>query len=67
MASFEDRFRIKNTLSAKTESKSSFYTTTMNGKKYLVRLKSYIKCHFRKLLIDTNKKRTVHEREWHNS
>ncbi|PWU81736.1 MAG: hypothetical protein DLM72_05400 [Candidatus Nitrosopolaris wilkensis] len=65
IASSEDRSKIKNTLSAKTEIKSSFYATTMDGKKYSVRLKSYIKCHFCKLLFDTNKKRTIHEREWH--
>jgi hypothetical protein len=50
---------------AKTESKSSFYATTMDGKKYSVRLKPYIKCHFCNLLFETNHKRTIHEREWH--
>jgi hypothetical protein len=39
----EDRSKIKN---AKTESKSSFYATTRDGKKYSVRLKPHIKCHF---------------------
>src|SRR5437899_2324342 len=62
MTSSADRSKINNTSSAKTESKSSFFATTVDGKKYSVRLKSYIKCHFCKLLFDTNKKRTVHER-----
>ena len=53
-------------LSAKTESKSSFYATTMGGKKYSAILKPYIKCHFCKLLFETNNKRTTHEREWHS-
>ena len=53
-------------LSAKTESKSSFYATTMDGKKYSVSLKPYINCHFCKLLFETNNKRTAHEREWHS-
>jgi hypothetical protein len=66
MISSEGRSRIKNTPSTKTESKSSFYATTMDGKKYSVRLKPYIKCHFCKLLFDTNNKRTTHEREWHS-
>ena len=63
--SSEDSSKIKN-LSEKTESKSSFYATTMDGKKYPVRLKSYIKCHFCKLLFETNNRRTTHEREWHS-
>jgi hypothetical protein len=54
----EDIPKIKNT--------SSFYATTMDGKKYPVRLKSYIKCHFCKLLFESNNKRTTHEREWHS-
>jgi hypothetical protein len=62
MTPSKDRSKIKN---AKTESKSSFYATTMDGKKYSVRLKPYIKCHFCKLLFDTNNKRTTHEGEWH--
>jgi hypothetical protein len=66
MISSEGRSRIKNTPSTKTESKSSFYATTMDGKKYSVRLKPYIKCHFCILLFDTNNKRTTHEREWHS-
>jgi hypothetical protein len=65
MTRSEGRSRIKNTQSTKTESKSSFYATTMDGKKYSVRLKPYIKCHFCKLLFETNNKRTTHEREWH--
>jgi hypothetical protein len=67
MASSKDRFRIKNTLSAKTESKSLFYATTIDDKKYSVRLKPYIKCHFCKLLFETNNKRTTHERQWHST
>jgi hypothetical protein len=67
MTSSEDRFKIKNTLKVKTESKSSFNATTMGGKKYSVRLKPYIKCHFCKLLFETNNKRTTHEREWHSN
>ena len=63
MTPSEGRFKIKN---AKTESKSSFYATTMDGKKYSVRLKPYIKCHFCKLLFETNNKRTTHEKEWHS-
>jgi hypothetical protein len=62
MTSSEDGSKIKN---AKTESKSSFYATTIDGKKYSVRLKPYIKCHFCKLLFETNNKRTIPEREWH--
>jgi hypothetical protein len=30
-----------------------------------VKLKPFIKCHFCKLLFETNNKRTTHEREWH--
>jgi hypothetical protein len=55
----------KNTSSSKKGSKSSFYVTTLDGKRYSVRSKSYIKCHFCKLLFDTNNKRKVHERAWH--
>ena len=47
------------------ESKSSFYVTSLDGKKYSVKSKSYIKCHFCKLLFDTKNKREVHERAWH--
>ena len=54
MTSSQDRSKIKKALSAKTEGKSSFYATTMDGKKYSVRLKPYIKCHFCKLLFETN-------------
>jgi hypothetical protein len=61
----EDIPKVKNTPVSKTGSKSSFYATTLDGKKYSVRLKSYIKCHFCKLLFDTNNKRKVHERAWH--
>jgi hypothetical protein len=61
----EDRSSIINTPSTKTETKSSFYATTMDGKKYSVRLKPYIKCHFCKLLFESNNKRTSHEKEWH--
>ena len=60
----EDIPKIKNTPS-NAGSKSSFYATTLDGKKYSVRLKSYIKCHFCKLLFDTKNKRTGHERAWH--
>jgi hypothetical protein len=63
MTSSEDKSKIKN---ARTESKSSFYATTTDGKKYSVRLKPYIKCHFCKLLFESNQKRTIHEREWHS-
>ena len=62
--SSQDKSKNKN---AKTDSKSSFYATTMDGKKYAVRLKPYIKCHFCKLLFETNNKRTTHEREWHST
>ena len=65
MTSSEDKPKIKNTLSAKTDSKSSFYATTLDGKKYSVRLKPYIKCHFCKLLFDTKNRRGVHEKAWH--
>lgn len=61
----EDIPKIKNTPTSNAGSKSSFYATTLDGKKYSVRLKSYIKCHFCKLLFDTNNKRTGHERAWH--
>ena len=61
--SSENGSKIKN---AKTESKSSFCATTMDGKKYSAILKPYIKCHFCKLLFETNNKRTTHEREWHS-
>ena len=61
----EDISRTKNMPPSKTGSKWSFYATALDGKKYSVRLKSYIKCHFCKLLFDTNNKRTVHERAWH--
>jgi hypothetical protein len=66
MTSSEYRSKIKNTLNVKTESKSSFYATTKDGKKYSVRVKPYIKCHFCKLLFEINKKRTIHAREWHS-
>ena len=56
----------KNTSSSKKGSKSSFYVTTLDGKKYSVRSKSYIKCHFCKLLFDTKNKRKVHEKAWHS-
>lgn len=62
--SSQDKSKNKN---AKTDSKSSFYATTMDGKKYAVRLKPYIKCHFCKLLFETNNKRTTHERVWHST
>ncbi len=65
MTRSEGRSRIKKTPSTRTESKSLFYATTIDGKKYSVRLKPYIKCHFCKLLFETNNKRTTHEREWH--
>jgi hypothetical protein len=65
MTSHDDRSKIKNILIAKTESKPSFYATAMDGKKYSVKLKPYIKCHFCKLLFETNNKRATHEREWH--
>jgi hypothetical protein len=65
VTSSENRYKIKN-ISAKTQSKSSFYATTMYGKKYSVILKPYIKCHFCKLVFETNNKRTTHEREWHS-
>ena len=52
---------------AKTESKSLFYATTMDGKRYSVKLKPFIQCHFCKLLFETNNKRTTHEREWHSN
>jgi len=61
----EDIPRTKNIPPSKTGSKSSFFATALDGKKYSVRLKSYIKCHFCKLLFDINNKRTVHERAWH--
>jgi hypothetical protein len=64
--SFDDRSEMNNTISTKTEYKSSFYATTMDGKRYSVILKPYIKCHFCKLLFETNNKRTTHEREWHH-
>jgi hypothetical protein len=51
---------------AKKESKSYFYVTTLDGKKYYVKSKSYIECHFCKLLFDTNNKRNEHERAWHS-
>lgn len=51
---------------SKKGSKSSFYVTTLDGKRYSVRSKSYIKCNFCKLLFDTNNKRKVHERAWHS-
>jgi hypothetical protein len=50
----------------KKESKSSFYVTTLDGKKYSVKSKSHIKCHFCELLFDTNNKRNEHERAWHS-
>lgn len=65
ITSSDNRSKINN-LSAKTVGKSSFYATTMDGKKYSVRLKPYIKFHFCKLLFETNNKRTTHEREWHS-
>jgi hypothetical protein len=52
--------------SKRTESKSSFYATTLDGKKYSVKLKPYIKCHFCKLVFESNKKRAMHEKEWHS-
>jgi hypothetical protein len=52
--------------STKKESKSSFYVTTLDGKKYSVKSKSHIICHFCKLLFDTNNKRKEHERAWHS-
>jgi hypothetical protein len=61
----EDVPKIKNTPTSKTGSKSSFYATTLDGKKYSVGLKLYIKCRFCNLLFDTNNKRTEHERAWH--
>jgi hypothetical protein len=64
-ADFEDMPKKKNTSSSKKGSKSSFYVTTLDGKRYSVRSKSYIKCHFCKLLFDTKNKRKVHERAWH--
>lgn len=48
------------------KSKSYFYVTTLDGKKYPVKSKSHIKCHFCKLLFDTNNKRDEHERAWHS-
>ena len=57
--------KIRDTLTLKTGSKSLFYATTLDGKKYSVRLKSYIKCHFCKLLFDTKNRRGVHEKAWH--
>lgn len=62
----EDMPKKKNTLSSKKGSKSSFYVTTLDGKRYSVRSKSYIKCHFCKLLFDTKNRRKVHERAWHS-
>jgi len=44
MTSYEDGSKIKNTLNAMTGSKSSFYATTMDGKKYSVRLNPYVNC-----------------------
>lgn len=64
-AHFESIPKKKKTSSAKKESNSSFYVTTLDGKKYSVRKKSYIKCHFCKLLFETKYKREVHERAWH--
>jgi hypothetical protein len=52
--------------SKRTESKSSsFYATTLDGKKYSLKLKPYIRCHFCKLVFESNKKRAIHEKEWH--
>ena len=61
----EDIPKIRNTPTLMIGSKSLFYATTLDGKKYSVRLKSYIKCHFCKLLFDTKNKRGVHEKAWH--
>ena len=61
----EDMPQKKNTSSSMKGSKSLFYVTTLDGKRYTVRSKSYIKCHFCKLLFDTNYRRKVHERAWH--
>lgn len=61
---FESIPKNKRTSSAKNESKSYFYVTTLDGKSYSVRLKLHIKCHFCKLLFDTNNKRNEHERAW---
>jgi hypothetical protein len=52
--------------SKRTETKSSFYATTLDGKKYSVKLKPHIKCHFCKLVFESNKKRATHEKEWHS-
>jgi hypothetical protein len=55
----------KNTSSSKKLSKSTFHVTTLDGTKYSVKSKSYIKCHFCKLLFETKNKRKVHEIAWH--
>jgi hypothetical protein len=56
----------KNTSSSKKLSKSSFHVTTLDGIKYSVKSKSYIKCHFCKLLFNTKNRRKVHEIAWHS-
>jgi hypothetical protein len=45
--------------------KSLSVTTVVDAKRYSLRLKPYIKCHFCRLLFDSNNKRVAHEREWH--
>jgi hypothetical protein len=65
MTSSDDRSNTKNTRSAKTGSQSSFHATTLDGKRYSVILKPYIKCHFCKLSFETYKNRTIHGIEWH--
>jgi hypothetical protein len=59
----ENASRIKN---MKIRSKSSFCATTLDGKKYSVKMKPYIKCHYCRLVFDSHKKRTVHEKVWHS-
>lgn len=56
----------KKSSSARRESKTSFYVTTLDGKKYSVKKKSYIKCHFCKLIFETNNRRKAHEKAWHS-
>jgi len=63
----EDMPKKKTISSSKKGSKSSFYVTTLDGKRYSVRSKSYIKCHFCKLLFDNKNKRKAHERAWHTN
>jgi hypothetical protein len=63
---FESIHEKRKTSSVRKESKSYFYVTTLDGNKYSVKSKAYIKCHFCKLLFENNNKRNEHERAWHS-